>query len=258
MRSIAMFKSHYSFGRSILTLEEPFDKSGKPVENSIFNLLVVNKLDTLVLVEDNMTGFLEAAKNCQSNNIKLIFGLRLSVTKSVCNQDEASLKNRAKYIIFARNQAGYQALIKIWSFAAKNGFYYNPCIDFENLEKFWSDNLILAIPFYDSFLHLNSFEGLFHVPKFDVIKPILLLENNDLPFDEYLRGKASEYAKKNEFDTTEANSIFYKSRLDFIAYMTFRCISERTTIEKPELNHAGSDSFNFDRWLRNNNISVVP
>lgn len=252
MKSLPIFKSHYSLGKSILTLDAPVDKKGKPVENSIFHLLLTNKLDTLVLVEDCMTGFLEATQQCQSNKIKLVFGLRLSVTSNVEGQDEASLKKRAKYVIFARNQAGYEALIKIWSFAAKDGFYYNPCIDFPNLNRLWNDNLILAIPFYDSFLQLNAFEGHVHVPEFDAIKPIVLLESNDLPFDTYLRKKASEYAQKNGLETVEASSIYYQSRLDFIAYLTFRCISERNTIEKPEFNNMGSDSFNFDRWLRNN------
>lgn len=252
MKSLPIFKSHYSLGKSILTLDAPVDKKGKPVESSIFHILTTNKLDTLVLVEDCMTGFLEATQHCQTHKIKLVFGLRLSVTSSIENQDEASLKKRAKYVIFARNQAGYEALIKIWSFATKDGFYYNPCIDFNHLTRLWNDNLILAIPFYDSFLQLNAFEGHVHVPEFGVIRPVVLLESNDLPFDPYLRKKASEYAEKNGFDTLEVSSIYYKSKADFIAYVTFRCISERTTVEKPELNHMGSDSFNFDRWLTNN------
>ena len=254
--SLALFKSHYSFGKSIITLDEPFSKNGDPVENSIFYLASLAKTKSLVLVEDNMTGFLEAARNCQSNNLKLVFGLRLRVTKDASKQDEPSLRNRAKYVIFARNQLGYQALIKIWSFAARDGFYYTPCIDFLNLKKLWDDNLMLVVPFYDSFLHLNAFESHFHVPEFDSIRPTFFLEKNDLPFDPFLRQKVNDYCSKNSFDTVEARSIFYRSKSDFIAYMTFRCISERTTIEKPEFNHLGSDSFNFDRWARDNAIEL--
>lgn len=251
MKSLPIFKSHYSLGKSILTLDKPKGKIDyDPV--SIIDLALHAKLSQLVLVEDNMTSFLEAVKHCEDNKLHLMFGLRLFVTRSIQDQTEETLKHRARYIVFAKNNEGYKNLIKIWTCASKEGFYYTPCIDFENLKRLWDDNVLLAVPFYDSFLHLNCLEGNLHVPDFDEIRPTFFLENNDLPFDPLLRKKAMEYATTYKFDTLETSTIYYRSRLDFIAYMTFRCINERTNIEKPELDHMGSDSFNFDRWLRNN------
>ena len=248
MQKLPLFKSHYSLGKSILTLNKPAGNIDQP-SVSIVDLVTHAKLDFMCLVEDNMTSFLEASKHCQDKKLKLIYGLRLNVTENALAQDEASLKKRAKYVIFAKNNAGYKALIKIWSFAAKEGFYYTPCIDFAHLKKFWNENLVLAVPFYDSFLNLNAFEAHVHIPEFDVIKPIFLLESNDLPFDPHLREKVASYASKNGFETLEAQSIYYKSKLDFIAYLTFKCINNRTDIEKPEFDHLGSDSFNYERWL---------
>lgn len=249
MQILPCYKSHYSLGKSILTLEKPTGSIDN-YPTSIFDLVIHSKQNFLCLIEDNMTSFLEASKNCEDNKLKLLYGLRIDVTKSVEGQDEKSLKNRAKYIIFAKNNEGYKSLIKIWSFAAKNGFYYNACIDFPNLKRFWNDNLTLVAPFYDSFLHLNSLEGHFHVPEFESIKPKFMIENNKIPFDLYLRSKVEKYCKENGFETLEAQTIYYKSRLDFIAYLTFRCVSERRTIEKPEFNHMCSDSFNYEDWLR--------
>jgi DNA polymerase-3 subunit alpha len=249
MQSLPCYKSHYSLGKSILTLEKPTGSIDN-YPTSIFDLVLHSKKDFLCLVEDNMTSFLEASKNCQENKLKLMFGLRLDVTKDIENQDEKSLKNRAKYIIFANNNDGYKALIKIWSLAAREGFYYNPCIDFKNLKNLWNKNLTLVVPFYDSFLHLNSLEGYFHVPEFDSIKPKFFIENNNIPFDAYLKSKVEKYCKDNGFDSINSQSIYYKSKSDFIAYMTFKCISERRTIEKPEFNHLCSDSFNYESWLR--------
>jgi len=252
MNKLGLFKTHYSVGRSILTAEKPCgDPEKRPT--SIFDLALEAKLDHICVVEDNMSGFLEATKNATDNKLKLVFGLRLSITNDIKKQDADSLKNRAKYIIFAKNNDGYQALIKIWSFAASEGFYYNACIDFSNLKRFWNENLTLAVPFYDSFLHSNSLLGYFHVPEFDTIKPVFFLEDNGIPFDSLLRAKVNEYCKKHNFDQVETQTIYYKSKLDFIAYLTFRCISERTSIEKPEFNDMCSDSFNFDRWFSNLN-----
>lgn len=251
MKILPCYKSHYSLGHSILNLEKAKGNLDyAPL--SIFDLVLASGEKFLCLIESNMTSFLEATKGCNDNNLKLIFGLRLEFTNNIENQDEKSLKNRAKYIIFAKNNEGYKKLIKAWSFAANQGFYYNACIDFKNLKRFWNDSLTLAIPFYDSFLHLNSLEGHFHVPEFGDIKPTVFLEDNGLPFDDLLRAKAIDYAAKNGLETLEAQSIYYKSKEDFIAFATFRSIHERTTIEKPEISHFCSDTFSYDHWLERN------
>ncbi len=199
-----------------------------------------------------MGGLLEAAKNCKANKLKLIYGLRLEFSKDITQKDEASLKTRATYIIFAKDEAGYNALIKIWTCAAKQGFYYNACMDFANLKRLWTPNLILAVPFYDSFLHLNSLEGFCHIPEFSGFNPIFLLEENDIPFDDLLRKKVVTFAEKHGFDTLESQTIYYKCPGDFLAFQTYRCIQNRTNIEMPDMNHCCSDEFNYEKWKRNN------
>ena len=251
MTKLPLFKTHFSLGKSCLTAEKPTVNLEKyPI--SVFDLALSAKLNELVVVDENMTGFLQLQKNAADNKLKLCFGIRLEVCQDCLHQDEKSLKSRAKYIIFAKNNDGYKTLIKIWSFAAKEGFYYNPTIDFGNLKRLWNDNLLLAVPFYDSFLHLNSFEGNVHVPVFSGMQPIFFLEENGLPFDPRLRAKVLDYCGKNGYETVEAQSIYYKSKSDFVAWLTFKCIHNRTTIEKPELDHCSSDMFSYDHWLEEN------
>lgn len=257
MNVLPLFKSHYSLGRSILTLEKPWDKKGKKPDytNSLFDLALDNGLNTLVLVEDNVSGLLQASQYAKDYKLKLVFGLRIYVTESIVNQSEDSLKKRAKYILFARNSAGYKALLKIWSFAAQQGFYYTPCLDFAALKTMWTKDLQLTVPFYDSFLHLNTLNSNQHIPDLSFGKPIFFTENNDLPFDDVLNTKVEAYCNENKYEKVRAQSIFYKSPEDFLAYVTFRCIhnrgtSQKSTLDKPELNHMGSDTFNFDRWFK--------
>ena len=69
MEVIPLFKSHYSIGRSILTIEDEDQVENYP--DSILSILKDNKIKDLYLVEDNMSSFLEAYTNTKKNNINL-------------------------------------------------------------------------------------------------------------------------------------------------------------------------------------------
>ena len=252
MKILPLFKTHFSIGKSILTTEEALDKNKKPVYNSVYHLLKSNNLDNLVLVEDSISGLLEASKTAKENKIKLVFGLRIWITEDCLDKKEENLRKRAKYIIFAKNSLAYKDLIKISSYASNEGFYYEPCIDFKTLKSIWNNNLKLAIPFYDSFLFLNSLENHTHVPQLDFTKPTLFLEDNDLPFDDCVKERVLKYSKDENLDIISAQSIYYPSENDFLAYMTVRCLHNRTTLDKPNLDSMSSSDFNFKKWLINN------
>ena len=73
---VPVFKSTFSIGRSILTLDDA-EKDGGP--DSIFSICEEHKIKNLVLVEDSMTGFVTAHNRCKEREINLIFGDRKSV-----------------------------------------------------------------------------------------------------------------------------------------------------------------------------------
>ena len=254
---IPLFKSHYSIGRSILTLTSPGDDCANS-PRSIFNILTQNNIKELFLVEDSMSGFLEAYKNSKDNNIKLNFGLRLNFVCDIEDKNEEALKGKCKYIIFAKNTNGYKRLIKIWTLAAKEGFYYTPNLDFKSLRKFWSnEDLLMCIPFYDSFLHRNSLEGAVCIPDFEYCEPTLFIEDNDVPFDYLIRQRVENYAESSGFSVQKTKSVFYKNREDFLAYLTFKCINNRSTLEKPNMDHMCSDEFCFESWAKECGVTPV-
>jgi DNA polymerase-3 subunit alpha len=241
---IPLFKSHYSLGRSILTLEDKDEKDDYP--DSIIQICKENKMKELYLVEDNMSSFLEAYSNCRKNNIKLNYGLRISVTESMSDKSEESKTKSSKIILFFKNKKGYQQLTKLYSIAAKEGFYYEPRLDYETISKNWTDDLILCIPFYDSFIFNNTLKNSLCIPQFDFTKPIFFIEDNDLPFDLLVKQKALSFAEKNNLKIYKAKSVFYKERKDFKAYLTFRCINNRSVLNKPNLDHMSSNEFCFE------------
>jgi DNA polymerase-3 subunit alpha len=184
--------------------------------------------------------------------------VRLTVTNDALVKTDETRKNEAKYVILLRNTDGYKNLIKIWSFAAKDGFYYEPRIDFKTLKLLWDDkNLLLAIPFYDSFLFMNALEGHSNIPDIHFTKPVFFLENHDLPFDDAITARVRKYCCECRCDAVAASSIFYHKKEDFLAYLSFRCVHSRTTTEKPELNHFSSDAFSFEYWKKINEKNIL-
>jgi len=248
MNILPIFKSHYSIGRSILTLED--EEYSEKYPDSIIQIAKDNNFKTLYLVEDNMTSFLQAYTNTKKYNINLRYGLRLTITDNILEKKEDNKNKNSKVIIFFKNDKGYRKLIKLFSIAAKEGFYYEPRIDYKTLKENWSDeDLLLCIPFYDSFIFNNLLRGYLCMPEIEFTKPIFFLEENEMPFDKLLRNKVIEYTEKNKCDTIEVKSIYYKLRKDFKSYLTFRCINSRTTLNKPELEHMTSTEFCFENWL---------
>jgi len=245
MEVLPIFKSHYSIGRSILTLED--EKAEEFYPNSIINIAKENKLKEVYLVEDNMTSFLEAYTNTKKYNISLRYGVRISVNDDLNEKSEESRKKTSKAIIFFKNNNGYKSLINIFTIACKQGFYYEPRIDYKTLRSLWKeDDLLLCIPFYDSFIFNNTLMGSICVPDFSFTNPLFFIENNSLPFDNLIKSKVNNFAKANSFNTINVKSVFYKNRKDFKAYLTFRCINNRTNLNKPELAHMTSNSFCYE------------
>ena len=239
---IPLFKSHYSIGRSILSLKE----KGSSLENgprSIVDLCLNRGVKDVYLVDDSMSGFLEAYINLSAVKLNLKFGLRISICNDLKEKNEAALAKTSKIVVFANNEDGYKALIKIYTKAAQEGFYYEPRIDYKSLASFWNEkDLTLMIPFYDSFLHKNSLCGSVCVPDFKFTKPVFSVEENDIPFNFLIENHVKNFAGK-EHEIIKTKSIYYEKKEDFKAYLTFKCINNRTTLDKPNLDHMTSDEF---------------
>jgi len=247
MKVIPLFKSHYSIGKSILTLDKA-GSSSKDASYSIVDIAKENQLKNVFLVEENMTSFLDANKNLSSIKVPFFYGLRVELCPDINDKSEESIKKSSKIIIFAKNGAGYKKLIKIFSIASTLGFYYVPRIDEKSLSENWDESCLkLCVPFYDSFLFNNTTSYCLCSPQFNFTKPTFFLEDNELPFDDLVKEKVKKYCT-DSFEIIDVKSIYYHTREDFKAYLTFRCINNRTTLNKPNLEHMSSAEFSFESW----------
>lgn len=255
MNTIPIFTSHYSLN-SILTLDAPPNKD-KPEEvedylkgtRSIIQLCVDNNISPFFLVDNNVGSFVRAFKQSKENNLKLRFGLKLVMCNDINDKSPESLNSEHKIIIFIRNDNGYKRLKKIYSEAATKGFYYRPRLDAKTLETFWNKkDLLLAHPFYYSFLHRNLLYFSNCQPNYNFANNVFFIEKNDLPFNYLVEDAVNKFCGKKEIKVP-VQSIYYEKKMDFKTLATYRCIQERRDLSSPNMEHFASSNFALENWL---------
>ena len=251
---IPIFKSHFSIGKSILTLNPPgLSKDGSA--DSVFDICKDSDLDKIVLIEDSFMGFPEAMKVSSEINKQLVFGIRFKVCQDLNSTDDNESPDCShKLIVLSKNSGGIKLLNLIYT---ESFTKYDGWIDFSLLSKFWDEkNLSLCVPFYDSFIFNNLTSFQFCLVDFSFTKPTFFIEENGLPFDSLVKDSVIEYCKVNNFPTQKVKSIFYKDKKDFDAFLSYKLICSRSSfsgrevsIEKPNMDHLGSDEFCFESYL---------
>ena len=244
MRMIPLFKSTNSIGKSILTLDHP-DKVRDDGPDSIFSIAQDAKLDTVYLVEDSMIGFFDAFKKAKELGFKLVFGYRFS-----CCTDKNSSDSHHKLIAFALNDQGCRDL---YSFYSHINTEYDGVVTNEDLCRLWTKNMLLAVPFYDSFIFRNHLYLANCTPDFQDINPVYFIERNGLPFDEMIEKAVVDYASIRNSNVQLAKSIYYRYRSDCEALQTYKAICNRSfgkqaTLSSPNLNHFGSEEFCWESF----------
>tara|TARA_Y100000401_G_scaffold40905_1_gene31107 strand:- start:179 stop:925 length:747 start_codon:yes stop_codon:yes gene_type:complete len=245
-----VFKSTYSIGKSILTLDDD-DKEGGP--DSIFTICEENKIKSLVLVEDSMTGFVTAHNRCKEKGIDLVFGLRITCCNNTLEDDNSD----HKIVIFANNDEGCRLLYRIYSYAHTD----SGKVDFNFLNSIWSDDLELVIPFYDSFIFNNNFYLRKCVPDFYKMLPTFWVEQNGLPFDGLLRKKVEKFAQGMMRPVKKVKTILYKNKSDVEALQTYKILCNRNfgraaSLSCPNLDHFGSNEFCIESYLENERVTA--
>jgi DNA polymerase III alpha subunit len=242
---IFLFKTHHSIKKGIIQTN---DKGSSDGALNLSDLVCKYEIDPCYVVDDTLAGIWPIYKTL---SVPLIFGLRINFVNDAQDKSPESNQSAHKNIIFAKNEEGYKKLIKLSTKANIDYLLSEPRIDYNYYHSIKDDSLVLAIPFYDSFLDKNLMQGGQCVPDFRSEKPYVFLENNNLPFDSALRNKAQQFAESNGFETVETQTVYYENPSHALAYQAFRCTDrsggKHRTMEKPELDHFGSSFFCINR-----------
>lgn len=247
-----IFSSHYSMGRSILTVEngdiESFDPT-QPV--SILDICKKYQIDTFNLLEDNFSSFFKAYTLSKKNGLSLRYGINFTICEDTLNESDT---NNSIISLWIKNTQGYFDLLKIYALANKENWTkkFDARLSWKLLRDNWSDNLLLTIPFYSGFIKQNLIDGKTCYPSYlNEFDPIFFIHNQGLPFDQFLAEHIVNYCKQHTYRYINGHSCYYYANKHVKALQVFRCIQKRSTFEKPELTHFCSDKFSFESYIFN-------
>jgi DNA polymerase III alpha subunit len=240
-----------SSGKSINTWIEP-DKEVEGGPASIIRLVKDLGLTQCVFISSTFYPYMTALNLCQKHGIQLIFGLEIPMCPNRLDHSEESVRQNHKVIILGKNSQSYYDLIKLYTAykTDKDAKYYKYRCDDELLGKYWTDNLILGIPFFDSFIANNL---LVHnsniIPKFPSENLILFQEQgSEHPHEELINGAIDRFNSEGKHQEIKTKTIFYENRVDSKPWLVYRGVLHRASYHKPEMDYCCSDSFCVENY----------
>jgi DNA polymerase III alpha subunit len=228
---IPLFKSQFSIGKSILTVDD------------IVNIAKSKSLKEVVCVEDSFFGFRSLKSKLSEEAIKFIFGIRLSVVQ---DSNDSDLRP-SKLVFFAKNNEGIKAIRSLYTDAHTSD---SGSLSLSNYKKSFFKDVKVAVPFYDSFIYNNIFMFGLSELSLDGIEHTYLVEDNNHPFDFQIKRVIDTLG----VETTPCKSIYYKSKEDFHAFQMHKAICSRRmgrspTFSSPNLNDFASDEFCMESYV---------
>lgn len=239
-----LFTTANSF-TSILTIKP----TGEKDSSSVVDIAKDEGINQLFVVENNPSSFPRLLAETTKAGVQLCFGIKFTCCADIGDTSPESRDTEHKIVIFAKNGDGYsKGLMKMYTEAATTGYNGYPRLDEAILRSLWSDNLILAIPYYDSYYYNNSFyfkKCIFGLQK---LNPVYFREDHGLPVDIHYNPKLTKFCEERGYPLIDSHTVYYRNQEDFKAYMTYRCIGNKSDLEVPNLDGFSSDQFYFKKY----------
>lgn len=183
-----------------------------------------------------MYGTVEFYRACMDADIKPILGVELYITKNLYDKE----RETSHIVLLAKNDVGYQNLVKIASMAATDGFYYRPRCDLALLEKYKEGIICLSaclsgeIPKlcldnkYDQAKELaGKYKEIFGDDYY------IELQYHGLPEQKTILPRLIRLAKDLDIKTVATNDVHYLNKEDAEAQRVLMCISTKKDLDDP-------------------------
>ncbi len=205
-----------------------------------------------IAITDNgaLYGAIDHMKACIAQEIKPIIGLDAFMAPRTRFDKEQFDKPRARLVLLAKTNHGYENLIKMVTRSNIEGFYYRPRIDHDLLEEL-KDDLICILPSFsgETTLHLKNSDLEKAEAELDWYKSLfgkdLYLEITHHPeiLDHMeLQGKIKALAQKTNTPLVAAQDVYYMHKDDAVAREAMIRIQSGGVLD---INEVRSEDFSF-------------
>ena len=162
----------------------------------MFDCVVDGGLKEVVVADKRIDGYISAYKQADKLGVKLCYGIQLTTCADINDKSIDSRKTESDIIVFTKSYQGYLDFIRIWNrawgheghFSYRIGSidYAYGRVDWTLLKQYWTENLMLRLPFFSSFIVRNTLTFNQITPNFTSFYPnpwIFKEVESGLPFD---------------------------------------------------------------------------
>jgi DNA polymerase-3 subunit alpha len=214
------------------------------------------KMDSLAITDHgNMFGAIDFYMEAQKAGIKPIIGCEVYIAPASRLDKASSGIDEASYhlILLARDETGYQNLIKLVSIGNLEGFYYRPRIDKEVLSQYQKGLIGLtaclkgeipvllqqrrfndALKTADDYLNIMGKDNLY-----------LEIQENLIPEQKIVNDGLIKISKELNIPLIATNDVHYLSKEDAASHEVLLCIQTQTTLNDPNRLRFQTDEFYF-------------
>lgn len=214
------------------------------------------KMDSLAITDHgNIFGAIEFYLEAQKAGIKPIIGCEVYVAPASRLDKTSLVTEEASFhlILLARDETGYQNLMKLVSIGYLEGFYYRPRIDKEILSQYSAGLIGLsaclkgeipvllkerrfqdALKAADTYMHILGRDNFY-----------LEVQENSIPEQKIVNDGLLKIAKELGIGLAATNDVHYLSRDRAASHEALLCIQTQTTLDDPNRMRFQTDEFYF-------------
>ena len=210
-------------------------------------------MDSVAITDHGvMFGVIDFYKECKKQGIKPIIGCEVYTAKRRMLDKEADKdKHQGHLVLLAKNEQGYQNLIKIVSLGFTKGYYYKPRID-KDVLRMYSDGLICLSACLAGEVQYRLMQNDYDGAKSEaqalaeIFGPgnfYLELQDQGLEEEQYIYPNMLRLAKELSLPLVATNDVHYVRQEDAEAHDVLLAIQTATTIDDPNRMKFPNDQF---------------
>ena len=232
-------------------------------------------MDSLAITDHGqMYGVIEFYKKATAAGIKPIIGCEVYISEKDHTLKDPSNKRYYHLILLAKNNNGYQNLLKIVSEAYVNGYYYKPRVDLDFIKDYSEDIIALSACLsgeVNQRILENDIEGAYETAKkyvevFGKENYYLELQNHGLPEQKRVNEVLVKMHEDLDIELVATNDAHYINREDSYYQDVLLCIQTGTLLKDDDRMKMPCDEFylkspdemhaifkNYERAIENTN-----